>query len=1409
MQISHAVPIAAVLLAMTAVAGAETLRFDTQILEVEPLLADDFASIDAWETSGEAAAEEGRLIVERDGTAASHESIERPHLITFTARVQPGGEAAAFFCVSDEGPEAGSYAVRFTPAELRLIEMPGGTLVDHNESLGTTAVSEFDVAIMKFDRRIRVFVDDRLALDYWDLGESGIAEPALPGGHVLFSATGRMAVEDFAVRRITRREVAMIDQLKDLHLQTDLRAATIVTGASEAHQQAAERIEAAIEQRTGADVAISSDADLPDDGAVIALGNFADNPLIERLYNEWYTIVDRRFPGEAGHYLQTIHDPLGGGQNVVVVGASDDEGLARAADEFIAHIPESGVIGRLYEVAASDEYMALTEWDYGERLIIPAGWPLHFALADYGSRDDPRHSGIVYLVTGDDAWAERYREQMLRWIEKGIIGHLHVPGWMEIWDLMEEHPAFSDEERLAITNFFLTQVRSDECIGALHIQRWPWGMPHQNHGTRPGVGTFFMARYFRHGYDLPEMDVYLGRISDYFGMQDSWSKPMCDSSMHQWEATLEDKAIYALASGETGFFESGAARRAAERALRTMYNAGMLPTIGDAHYASGPYTLLAKCAYYYEDGRYLWPSTRRPDEPRANTDELLRTYIGDIAPEPPEDIVGLSVLPYDRGFWQGWRNLPSPRFFNPPTIEYEQAFDKIAMRTGLDLADEFLLLDGMVGASHDYDDTNTIHLYSRNGREYLVTYDGLFEATIAWHNGVNIIRDGLSTAIPYFAERLHSVDLGDVMISQTRLNDFAQADWTRSVLMAPERYFVVIDAMTAREPGTFTFSGHWKTLGEPQFSADTLTVAQWPLDDGRTEENTTYFHMQTPAERVSHERLEYLTHGRGARYYPFAEPRPNRVTHSSSSTLAAGETDFLATLAHETGAAPDARFRMHSLGQGVVRIDGPGVPAWAGAPRGEVRIGEIVIDADAFHLTPETLVVAGGRRAVIGGVEVLADEESVTEALALDAALGEQLRALLASSAHDIAAGAGEEASSDAELERAWQYDAGGEVSYLRAHLGNPGADVLAPDRQPLPGGLGAVAVPSEAGRVALIEADGSELARAEAGVAVHDVCIADIDDDGSTEMLLARADSTLECRNPDGSTRWLYQPETRQATNTALFIRSNPALYTFVVDGPGGEKTVCVATGDQRLHGLTPDGEPKWTFWSYAGLFGVHGLYDVDGDGVAEIVGGNPEVSSTDALYFLKQEGLSNGRGGDDRYLRRVLNDGWGSTLSSMAIADINDDGRDEIAFGTGRASLYAAAPTMEDDGRLFHHRLGDDVRGTEIIHDADGTALVVTGSSSEFVTAFDASGAKRWSAAVGGPVAEMTSAVAESGEVVVAALAGGEVLVLTADGEVAGRARIDARPTALTVTASDRPLIVVADEAGAVTAFELQRGG
>jgi hypothetical protein len=531
-----------------------------------------------------------------------------------------------------------------------------------------------------------------------------------------------------------------------------------------------------------------------------------------------------------------------------------------------------------------------------------------------------------------------------------------------------------------------------------------------------------------------------------------------------------------------------------------------------------------------------------------------------------------------------------------------------------------------------------------------------------------------------------------------------------------------------------------------------------------------------------------------------------------SSELTAGQSGFLYTLAHETGNSAEPQYRMHPLGAGVVRITGADHGAYAGAPAEPITFGGLTIDADAFYLTADTLSVAGGRRAEIGGTTVLSADEPVTvtvrlsdgaviggegacTTMALPEAARGALAAQLASAEFNAPEGQETMTGGGEPLTAAWEYDAGGKVAHLRAFAGNPGAEVRPPNRPALPVGFGVVAVPSTAGHVAFVAADGSEVGRIEAGVPVHDVCVADMDSDGAYEAMLARADSTLECRSADGNTRWTYTPEAQRATNSSLYISSNPALYTFVVDRADA-LTVCVATGDQRLHGLSPDGERQWMFWSYAGLYGIHGLYDVDGDGVREIAGGNPEVSSTDTLYFLN---------GGDYWMRRVLSDGWGATLSSMAIGDVNGDGRDEIAFGTGRASLQVIAPTMEDDGRLFQRKLGDDVRGTEIISAGDGTPLIVTGATSEFITAFDGSGVRHWATAVGGPVWQMTSTIINGQWLIIAALEDGDILVLSAEGEIVARGAIAGRPTALTATAAEKPLIVAAADTGVLTAFEI----
>lgn len=67
---------------------------------------------------------------------------------------------------------------------------------------------------------------------------------------------------------------------------------------------------------------------------VIALGNLATSAFVETLYWEWYTLLDLWYPGTGGYVVRSLHDPYGTGRNVILVGGSDDAGVAQASEAF-------------------------------------------------------------------------------------------------------------------------------------------------------------------------------------------------------------------------------------------------------------------------------------------------------------------------------------------------------------------------------------------------------------------------------------------------------------------------------------------------------------------------------------------------------------------------------------------------------------------------------------------------------------------------------------------------------------------------------------------------------------------------------------------------------------------------------------------------------------------------------------------------------------------------------------------------------------------------------------------------------------------------------------------------------------------------------------------------------------------
>lgn len=1403
---------------LTASAVAETVTVDPWIFEVRRPFRPGKA---AWEFAGKPnpqSLENGlRLRAGKDAnpTAWIKQSFEGYRIIRFRVRFlsrSPASSPRLHCYFSAEGvtsPVAAATAPKegyeLILQERRSAEPPSLSveLLKHSENreggprvawfqAPLTKGKDYEVVISKVGATIAISVDGRPVILWYDY-RLDRAKQGKGTRRVGFAATSRRAgkgvsVEDIIVDQYRRRSCRPLEKLKDMCLETNLKQARLVVGSNPLHRELAGQLAAALQPRLGRNLEIVADREivkrLPGKEPLIVLGNLADNRVVRKLYLEWFCMVDRAFPGKDGYIIQTIHNPWGTGQNVVLLGAGDDAGLRGAVERFPALVPAGGRLGRVYEVRPAEAFVKLRDYDSKSEpyLTLPLAYPHHAYLCG------PVHrNAMVYLVTGDDRWAERCREELLKHVEAGkIIRHLYVPSWMIVWDMIEEHPVFSDAERLEITRYFLHQLRSRECIGALHIMQMQNGMPHGNHGTRPGIGTFFLARYFRNQYKLPETIVYLNRLSQYFGMQAHWSKPYCDSSGHQWNATLVDKAIYAFGSGEMGFFETGAARRAAERALRTTNNVGLLGVIGDSRYGAGAQTLLAMAAFYYNDPRYLWPLKQRGDE-RGGSDELGRTFAVHDAPREPADIIGVSVIPHDKGYWEEWRTRPAPseRFrITPPNVPYERAFDKIALRTGIRPNDEFLLLDGVVNYAHDYDDANTIHEYSRNGRTYLATCDGIFAPTMPHHNGVNIVRDGISGPLPQCAERLHAAELKPVMVAQTRINDFAGADWTRSIVFLPKAYFVVLDRIKARQEGTFTLTGHWRMLGKPEFSGDTLTVRQWKKGVPFKDENRTFFHMQAPGRRVAHKTMPYKR-SLSVRYYPYARPHVQVLAQSRVARLAMGKSSFLFALGHETGREAKPHYRAYEVAPGVVRVTDAKSAAYLGAAGRPVRIGVVEIDADLFYLTDAVLCVAGGRRAVVDGKVIVESARPVTRSVSF--AASDALKKQLASSAHDIPAGAAGAEKAVPALKRLWQVKVGGEIRTLRT--------------ENLPAGLGIVAVPSRAGRsagkVLFLDATGKVTKKMSFDAQVNDVAVDDLDGDGRPEFLIAREDCTLQCLDAAGKERFSFAPKRERIVNSTLWLGRNSMQRVWVADHGGGEqKTIVVSSGDQHFHGLSPDGKRKWVVWARAGIFTTFGMCDVDGDGVKEIVGGNGKISAYDYVWAVKAENKN-------RWCKRIRGDGWGATLCALEVGDLDGDDRNEIVTGSSRASLRVIDPRTAET--VWKRHLGDGVEGVRILRAAGEKPLVVAGSLSGFVSAFNGAGKKQWATPVGAPVVFL--ALVESGkeQVVMAVCDDGRVVALSRNGKITHRLSLPAAPTAIAVPEGRKDILCVAAQDGTVTALVL----
>ena len=557
---------------------------------------------------------------------------------------------------------------------------------------------------------------------------------------------------------------------------------------------------------------------------LIVLGNLMSSRAAKHLYINYYTYEDLYFPGPGGHVLRPLIDPLGTGANMLVVGASDGKSLATAVHGLIEHI------------RSADAVLAIP-------LVVEAGVGYHgiknFPWASPGPYREMRPAA-AYLKSGDMAYARKYRDYILDdWFshsdeslaDRGNELHLVYHSMTMSWDLAEACGAFTDVERLRLTRQLLKILRSNQGVGfksmysTLHITRG-------NHAIRNARSFYFGYRYFAkyHAEALgPELDTWRKKLEDFWAV--------CLTSFRSGEDSLTDHAFsgslnnildMALMEPQWSkkFFASGLAQQMGDRCIAACNNMGEVVLSGDCAPSAYPSALFAKLAYRLRDGRYRFMIDKR-GATRTDSDEAMRGFNVGIEPRVPDDHVGLRVIPAD------------PLFFNTGLLRktgvtVDRAFDKITLRSGFDPDDEYLLLEGVAGTGHAYEDANGIIEFSANGRRWLTQFDRFAGPTMSFHNVVTVARDGLGTTeVPQAAELLRQASGDGYAYTATRLPHYNGTAWTRHMLWLPNAYTVVLDEIAADEPGNYAFVLGWRSLGRPSLKPGRFEAAQdEPVSDG-------------------------------------------------------------------------------------------------------------------------------------------------------------------------------------------------------------------------------------------------------------------------------------------------------------------------------------------------------------------------------------------------------------------------------------------------------------------------------------------------------------------------------------------------------------------------------------------------
>jgi hypothetical protein len=569
--------------------------------------------------------------------------------------------------------------------------------------------------------------------------------------------------------------------------------AAVVVPASGRHETAARAIVEAVKKMTGATLPVLRDTDvkLPLTRNLVILGNRSTNTLIEQLYNLSYTYLDLKYPGAGGYAVHSLHNPFANGHNAILVGSSDDRGMVEAVDAFLATAAGSARRGTL-------SLGWILRVKLGDGLRVPPSanspaclaWESDGAPADYFGWNSVSRNMALYYMTGDGKFLREFLRlafpdkktiqelwevdgERIENKEHPLAGSYHYCAhpMILLWDLIEESPLLTDQQRLRITQEFAGGQSHFHVPGGRFVG--------DRHATYQALMVYCRARYFSKYYPHPAWEAAMAGAASHFASLAHTihigSHQDTPNSGHAYVNTgYEPLMSYMLISGDRRGLESGM--------LGTIlrgYDGLISGRRNESTLAHQSLSFANKAAYLTGDARFIY--YRNLASKDTSGFRIGQSYWPERPERAPEELANrIVVRPLSDVGCEG-RSVPP-----------DEAFHWLTYRSGPRGTDDYFKIGGM------FDQTRRPY-YCLNLEKLRIGEATLLENND--HNSTVIARrQGLIAAeLPLeSALKVHKV-VGDVAHVEAEVPKFGYGVWRRAVLHAKGRWTVVADQLTARQ----------------------------------------------------------------------------------------------------------------------------------------------------------------------------------------------------------------------------------------------------------------------------------------------------------------------------------------------------------------------------------------------------------------------------------------------------------------------------------------------------------------------------------------------------------------------------------------------------------------------------------